>query len=85
MTDRDPAPPRPPDRGAAASGTGLGDRWWWSPTLAIAVGLLMVAYQLPVLRGPDPLWISWAVAAVGAVLALVGGVRLARASRDRPR
>ncbi len=95
MSDADSPTPRPdapvgstsgspaPSGAAPAAGDALRDSWWWSPTLAIVVGLVVAGYQLDSLRSPDPLWISWAVAAVGVVVALVGVVRLLRAYRSR--
>ncbi|GAA2723537.1 hypothetical protein [Cellulomonas aerilata] len=95
MTDPDsPTPPRSGTSGptpdatsprddAPGPGQGLRDTWWWSPTLALVVGLVVVGYQLPSLRSPEPLWISWVVAGVGAVVALVGLAQLLRAYRSR--
>jgi hypothetical protein len=96
MSDLDsPTSPRPDTPAASSSGSPaapgattsagdtLRDSWWWSPTLAVVVGLVVTGYQVPSLRGPDPLWISWVVAGTGVVVALVGAVRLLRAYRSR--
>ena len=95
MTDRDPTPPARPLRGtgkrlpdAAAtdsptSGTSLRDRWWWSPTFAVVVGLVVVGYQLGPIRGGDALWLNWLVAALGLGVAVYGAVGLLRAYRSR--
>ena len=98
MTDHDspdpsapdpPAPdvpssgPRPAPGGSPTAGTALRDSWWWSPTLMLVVGIVVAGYQLDSLRSPDPLWVSWAVAGVGVLVALIGLVRLASAYRSR--
>lgn len=93
MTDRDhPAPPRrnpaggharPTPGAPAPAGTALRDRWWWSPALSIVVGLVVIGYQLEAIRGPNPLWANWAVAALGLVVAGYGALRLLRAYRSR--
>jgi hypothetical protein len=72
-----------PSGASPAAGATLRDSWWWSPTLAVVVGLVVAGYQLDSLRSPDPLWISWVVAAIGVVVALVGLVRLVRAYLSR--
>ena len=72
MTDREPVP-----------GTALRDRWWWSPTLSIVIGLVVIGYQLDPLRGGDAVWGNWLVAGLGAALAVWGAVRLAQAARTR--
>lgn len=56
----------------------LQDRWWWSPTLSLGVGIVMVMLQVGSL-GDGGVWLNWVVAAVGAVLAVTGLVRLVRA------
>ncbi len=67
----------------ATAGTALRDRWWWSPTLSIVIGLVVIGYQLDPLRGDNPLWGNWLVAALGAAVAVWGAVRLVRAARSR--
>jgi len=69
--------------GPAAGPTALRDRWWWSPTLSIVIGLVVVGYQLDPLRGANPLWGNWVVAALGLGVAVWGVVRLVRAARSR--
>lgn len=96
MTDRDAAsrPPADPTPSAStspssdpttspSSGTALRDRWWWSPTLSIVIGLVVIGYQLDPLRGDNPLWGNWLVALLGAAVAGWGAVRLVRAARAR--
>ncbi|WP_298457601.1 hypothetical protein [uncultured Cellulomonas sp.] len=94
MTDHDPDRPRRPSpaRGPhpaapgpapAAPGTALRDRWWWSPTLALVIGAVVVGYQLDALRGPDPVWLNWLVAGLGLAAAGYGIVTLLRAYRSR--
>ena len=81
-----PTPPTRPPAGpasAAAGPTALRDRWWWSPTLSIVIGLVVIGYQLEPLRGPDALWGNWLVAALGAAVSVWGVVRLVRAARAR--
>ena len=88
MPDRDPAQPGHLSPGTPSSpgspeSTALRDRWWWSPTLSIVVGAVVIGYQWEVLTGPDPLWASWVVAALGLAVAVWGAVRLLRAYRSR--
>ena len=73
-----PAPGSPPP-----TGTALRDRWWWSPTLSIVIGLVVIGYQLEPLQGSNPLWGNWVVAALGLAVAVYGGVRLLHAHRSR--
>ncbi|WP_129337132.1 hypothetical protein [Cellulomonas endophytica] len=84
MTDRDPVPPydsSSPD--SASGGTALRDRWWWSATLWLVLGLAVIGYQVEPLRGTNPLWANWLVAGLGLLVAAYGGVRLVRAARSR--
>lgn len=96
MTDRDPAarprtarpspagtPTRRPRPAEPVTGTALRDRWWWSPTLSIVIGLVVIGYQLEPLRGPDAIWGNWVVAGLGLAVAVWGAVRLVRAARSR--
>ena len=79
MSERHPAEQHPD----AAPSTGLRDRWWWSPTLSIVLGAVVIGYQLDAIRGPNPLWMNWVVAALGLAVVVHGGVRLLRAHRER--
>ena len=79
MTDREPTAPRPDD----STGTAVRDRWWWSPTLAIVIGGVVIGYQVEALRGPNPLVLNWVVAALGLAVAVYGAVGLLRAYRSR--
>jgi hypothetical protein len=69
--------------GAAAGPTALGDRWWWSPTLSIVIGAVVIGYQLEAIRGPNPLALNWVVAGLGLAVAVYGAVGLLRAHRAR--
>ena len=79
MSERHPVQPRKD----AAPSTSLRDRWWWSPTLSIVVGAVVIGYQLEAIRGPNPLWMNWVVAGLGLAVAVYGLVGLLRAHRSR--
>ncbi|WP_129337304.1 hypothetical protein [Cellulomonas endophytica] len=84
MTDRDAVPPHDsssPDPGSG--GTALRDRWWWSPTLWLVLGLAVAGYQVEPLRGTSALWANWLIAGLGLLVAVYGAVRLVRAARSR--
>ena len=69
----DPIPPETDDAPMA-----LQDRWWWSPTLSLVLGVVIVGMQWPSLR-TGGVWLNWVVGALGAVVAVFGLVRLLRA------
>ena len=73
MTDN-PAPNEPDDGPIA-----LSDRWWWSPTLCLVVGIVVVVWQVSSLTSSSGLWLNWLVAALGTASALYGLVTLVRA------
>jgi len=58
------------------------DNWWWSPAVALVMGVVIVAIQWPSLTGSGGHVLNWVVAGLGAALAASGVVRLAR---DYPR
>jgi hypothetical protein len=72
-----------PSAEAPPASTALRDRWWWSPTLMIVVGLVVIGYQLEPLRSSNAVWGNWAVAALGLVVVVHGAVQLHRAHRAR--
>ena len=80
MSNSQPTGPRRPD---AAPSTALRDRWWWSPTLSIVIGAVVIGYQVEAIRGPDPIWMNWVVAGLGLVVVVHGAVRLLQAHRSR--
>jgi amino acid transporter len=64
---------------SAANGPTSGQHsWWWSPTVAIVIGIVVITFQVGPLTAGG-LWLNWVVAALGIVLAANGVVRLVRA------
>lgn len=56
----------------------LQDRWWWSATLSLVLGIVIVMLQFPSLQ-TGGVWLNWVVAVIGAAVAVFGLVRLIRA------
>jgi hypothetical protein len=79
----DPTPNEPddgplanePDDGPIA----LADRWWWSSTLSLGLGIVVVVLQVQSLTSGSAVWLNWVVAALGTAAALYGLVGLLRA------
>lgn len=62
--------------------TSVRDNWWWSPAVAIVIGVAVVAFQVSPIRDSGGVWLNWVVAGIGIALAASGVVRLVR---DYPR
>lgn len=58
------------------------DNWWWSPGVALVIGVVVVMLQWQSLTGAGGHLLNWVVAGLGAALAASGVVRLVR---DYPR
>ena len=64
----------------------LDKRWWWSGGLWVLLGAGVVAYQLPVITGGEPIALTWAMVVAGLAVMVSGVVQLrrdhAKAGRD---
>ncbi|QTE27846.1 hypothetical protein [Pengzhenrongella sicca] len=58
------------------------DRWWWSPTMSLVAGAVVIGFQGDSIFGPDGIFLNRLVAAIGLVVAVSGLVRLVRAFRS---
>ncbi|HEY8719340.1 hypothetical protein [Pengzhenrongella sp.] len=65
-----------PDQDAPTS---VRDSWWWSPTVSIIIGIVIVSFQASPIRSGDGFWLNWVVAGLGIALSASGVVRLVRA------
>ena len=54
------------------------DNWWWSPAVALVIGVVVVMLQAQSLTGSGGHLLNWVVAGLGVALAASGVVRLAR-------
>lgn len=64
----------------------LDKRWWWSGGLWLILGAGVIAYQLPVITGGEPIALTWAMVVAGLAVMVSGAVQLrrdhAKAKRD---
>jgi hypothetical protein len=58
------------------------DKWWWSPAVALVMGVVIVTLRWSSLTGTGGNLLNWVVAGLGAAVAVSGVVRLVR---DYPR
>lgn len=82
--DHSPDDAAPADRDGASNLTFAGNRsldsrWWWSPTLMIVVGAVVIGYQFGAILGEGGIWLNWVMVAVAAGVAIAGLVSLKRA------
>lgn len=56
----------------------LDKRWWWSGTLWLVLGAGVIAYQLPVITGGEPIALTWAMVVAGLAVMISGIVQLRR-------
>jgi ABC-type uncharacterized transport system permease subunit len=54
------------------------DNWWWSPAVALVIGVVVVMLQAQSLTGSGGHLLNWVVAGLGVALAASGVVRLVR-------
>ncbi|RYV50702.1 hypothetical protein [Pengzhenrongella frigida] len=59
--------------------TSIRDNWWWSPSFAIVIGVVVVLFQVGPINDSGGVWLNWAVAGIGIALAATGAARLVRA------
>lgn len=59
--------------------TSVRDNWWWSPAVALVIGVVIVMLQIGPLTASGGVWLNWVVAGLGIALAASGVVRLVRA------
>ena len=56
----------------------LDKRWWWSGGLWVILGAGVIAYQLPVITGGEPIALTWAMVVAGLAVIVSGVVQLRR-------
>jgi hypothetical protein len=79
------APEQTPEEAAEALATRptpLTERWWWTGGSLALVGVVVIVWQWSSISAGESVWGNWAVAALGAVAVVVGGIWV---WRDRPK
>ncbi|NTW41413.1 MAG: hypothetical protein HGA44_16305 [Cellulomonadaceae bacterium] len=83
--DLTPTTPQPtePERRTWAGNKPLDTRWWWSASLMIVVGLVVIGYQAKVLMAGTGIALNWVMVVIGAVVVGWGVVDLIKDARAR--
>lgn len=79
MPDLNPSDQPEPTEPDADAPTSVRDNWWWSPAVAIVIGVVVVMFQVGPLTGSGGVWLNWVVVGLGIALAASGVTRLVRA------
>ncbi|KGM13411.1 hypothetical protein [Cellulomonas bogoriensis] len=65
----------PPERGS----TSLTERWWWTAVVPIALGLVVVVYQLSAMLRGEGVWLNTVILVLGGASVGWGLLLLSRA------
>ncbi|WP_149205015.1 hypothetical protein [Actinotalea subterranea] len=75
------ATPGAEERVTWAGNRPLDSRWWWSPSLMVVVGIVVIGYQMSAYLGEGGIWLNGVMIAVGVVVVGAGVVSMVRARR----
>jgi amino acid transporter len=71
--------PQPTEPEGDDAPTSIRDNWWWSPSIGIVIGVVVVLFQVGPIRDTGGIWLNWVVAGLGIALAATSLARLVRA------
>lgn len=58
-------------------------RWWWSASLPLIVGVVVIGFQISAYRDGGGMWLNAVMIVVGAAVAISGLVGLKKAHAER--